>query len=120
MNYPGWIMAAAAILGIVNTLGVAWIIWSIRSMIAQKVGAALEGVSKDMRELEKGLLVLETRSEALPTTEDLHALATALKDVAGELKAIGERFAGLKETMARVERTVERHENIIARAAQGS
>ena len=66
-----------------------------------------------MAELEKRLIVLETRVEGVASRESLHKLSLVVCEIEGDLKAMVARMNGMEDVMKRIEIVVNRQEDFL-------
>jgi len=112
------------LVGIVGAVGT-YVLWTLKGKFVSKedfeayvreTNTRFEAGSERMGKLTSIIERLSHAVENLPTKDDLHELALAVRDVGGELKAMRVSTTAIEKDIVELRDTVVRHENIIADA----
>lgn len=112
------VVAVVGILNLVGALLFGALIWRMRGEFVGKDDHETLRQRVDSHEIK--LAKLETRTQRMPTSADLHALAVAMERLGGEIGVAVERISGVKEDIDRIEETMNRHDDILSHAARGA
>lgn len=130
MNIPSWIIAAMAFVSAVNTLFIAWVVWSIKKIAKDKaeetvapVSDAIEAVDHRLTgieaavkamgpaigsipDLDKRQSRIEAAIEHLPDQEQWIETVAGMRELRAEMKVFGAKLEGADRLVDRLQQQV--------------
>lgn len=106
----------SGILQFVTTGLVVWVWWSLRRIFVTRAGfdaykasvnARLEAIEERQYNFTSALQKIDSKLDALPTSDEVQRLVVALKESEGDLKGIKAQVEGLSHATLRLERAMD-------------
>jgi hypothetical protein len=105
--------------GLLQTLGwslVLWAWWSMKRIFVRQeecevcragFDGRIEALAAQQRSSEAAKKALEQGLKALPTSQDIQALALSLKEIEGDIKGLAQKVNGQARATERMEKAVD-------------